>query len=53
MPERLHLETIVDKSQLEMDLAELSQEASQARFAKLAEFELALVGGGHGEVVFD
>ena len=43
----------MDKSQLEINLAEpLMPEASQARFSELAEFELALVGGGNGEVVF-
>ncbi len=38
-----------------MDLAEQStQEANQARFAELADFELALVGGGAGgEVSFN
>ena len=37
----------MDKSQLEMDLAEQSiLEANQARFTELADLELALVGGG-------
>ena len=43
----------MDKSQLEINLAEPSMlEASQTRLNELAEFELALVGGGNGEVVF-
>ncbi len=49
------METVVDKSQLELELAEQSmQENNQVRFTELADLELALVGGGAGgEVSFN